>query len=100
MMQRIIHKLRIISNAGESNKKIILYWLPQIISATILVSLPPMIDAWIISRLGSTTMYGALGMGTNFLHTLIKLAEAIPVASIAIIGRHNGAQEYDKCGEG
>lgn len=99
-MKRIIKKLRDIAHSGESNKNILLYWLPEIISATILVSLPPMIDAWIITRLGSTTMYGALGMGSNFLHTLIKLAEAIPVAAIAIIGRHNGAEEYEKCGEG
>jgi putative MATE family efflux protein len=30
---------------------------------------------------------------------LLKFAEAIPIASVAIIGRHNGAKEYDKCGE-
>lgn len=92
-------KLRSIFHNGESNRKIIAYWIPELISAAILISLPSIIDSWIITRLG-TTMHGALGMGTNFLHTLIKLAEAIPVASIAIIGRHNGAKDYEKCGEG
>jgi putative MATE family efflux protein len=95
-----IAKLKATRNQGESFKDIFAFWLPELISATILISLPPVFDAWVITRLGSTTLYGALGMGTNFLHTLIKLAEAIPVASIAIIGRYNGANEHEKCGEG
>lgn len=99
-MKHLIKKISAIANAGESNKNIFMYWLPEMISATILISLPPMIDSWIITRLGSTTLYGALGMGSNFLHILIKCAESIPVAAIAIIGRHNGAEEYEKCGEG
>ncbi|MBM3892824.1 MATE family efflux transporter [Candidatus Dependentiae bacterium] len=85
---------------GDSCKQIIGYWLPEIISATILFSLPAMVDSWIIAQLGSSTIYGALAMGSNFLHSLTKLAEAIPVASMAIIGRHNGAKEYAQCGEG
>ncbi|MBL4587846.1 MATE family efflux transporter, partial [Candidatus Babeliales bacterium] len=32
------------------------------------------------------------------LHMLTKFAEAIPVASVAIIGRHNGAKDYHACG--
>jgi putative MATE family efflux protein len=76
------------------------YWVPEIISSTILFSLPGMVDSWIIAQLGSSTVYGALAMGSNFLHSLTKLAEAIPVASMAIIGRHNGAKEYKQCGEG
>ncbi len=99
-MKHVIKKFLGLNTSGESTRNILAYWLPELVSATILISLPPMIDAWIISRLGSTTIYGALGMGTNFLHTLIKIAEAIPVASIAIIGRHNGAEDYKKCGEG
>lgn len=99
-MNYITSKFHGINKSGESLKNILLFWLPELISATILISLPPMVDSWIITRLGSTTLYGALGMGTNFLHTLIKLAEAIPVAAIAVIGRHNGAKEYEKCGQG
>ncbi len=85
---------------GDSCKQIMWYWLPEIVSATILFSLPAMVDSWIIAQLGSSTIYGALAMGSNFLHSLTKLAEAIPVASMAIIGRHNGAEEYEQCGEG
>jgi len=98
-MKKMLSKLLRLSHAGDSTRDIISYWLPELISATILISLPPLIDSWIVSRLDSIVVYGALGMGRNFLHTLIKWAESIPVAAIAIIGRHNGAQDYEKCGE-
>jgi putative MATE family efflux protein len=99
-MKNIVASFNTMKHKGESFSQILWYWMPELVSAFILISLPPMFDSWVITRLGSTTIYGALAMGVNFLHSLIKLAEAIPVASIAIIGRHNGAQEYEKCGEG
>lgn len=85
--------------SGESFKTILFYWLPEIVSSTILFSLTPMVDSYLIAQLGSLSTFGALGMANNFLHTLIKLAESIPVAAIAIIGRHNGAQEFEECGK-
>ncbi len=87
-----------ILKSGDSVKDILSYWLPEMISNAMLISLPPIIDSYIISSLESTTTYGTLGMVNNFLAFLIKLAEAIPVAAIAIMGRHNGAQEYEECG--
>jgi putative MATE family efflux protein len=98
-MNYIVSRVRDAFTKGDSCAQIIRYWLPEIISATILFSFPVMVDNWIISQLGSTTIYGALGMGANFLHILVKLAESIPVASMAIVGRYNGAKEYEKCGE-
>ncbi|MBD3273335.1 MATE family efflux transporter [Candidatus Dependentiae bacterium] len=92
-------KINKILKNGDSITDILFYWLPEMISNTMLISLPPLIDSYIIASLRSTTTYGALGMANNFLHFLIKLAEAIPVAAIAIIGRHNGAQKYKKCGQ-
>ncbi len=96
---KIRESFRTMMRRGDSFKEIILYWLPEIISSTILFSLTPMIDSYLIAQLGSLSTFGALGMANNFLHTLIKLAEAIPVAAIAIMGRHNGAQEFDECGK-
>jgi len=98
-MNYIFSRIRDAFSKGDSSLQIIWYWLPEIISATILFSLPVMVDSWVVAQLGSTTVYGALGVGANFLHTLIKLAESIPVASMAIVGRYNGAKEYSKCGE-
>lgn len=88
-----------IMQSGDSIKDILFYWLPEMISNAMLVSLPPIIDSYLVASLQSTNTYGALGMANNFLHLLTKFGEALPVAAIAIIGRHNGAQEYEKCGK-
>lgn len=100
MPMKIRESFRTMMRRGDSCKDIILYWLPEIISSTILFSLTPMIDSYLVDKLGSLSTFGALGMANNFLHSLIKLAEAIPVAAIAIMGRYNGAHEYDECGKG
>ena len=84
---------------GDSYKNIILYWLPEVISVSILLTLPSFIDSLIVANLRSVTTFGALGMATNVLITLTKLAEAVPVASIAFIGRFNGSGDFGKCGE-
>lgn len=83
---------------GDSFREIFSYWLPELVSSAILISLPPMIDSYLVSGLNSNTTYGALGMAVNFIHFLIKLSEAIPVAAMAVIGRYNGSQDYEECG--
>lgn len=85
---------------GDAFKNIVLFWLPELVTAIVFVTLPPIYDSYLTAQLKSITTYGAIGMASNFLHTLIKLSEAIPVAMIAIYGRYNGRQEYEKCGEG
>jgi multidrug resistance protein, MATE family len=85
---------------GESFKEIFRLWTPEVIAQTIFISLPPLVDSYLVASLQSTTIYGALGMANHFIHLLMKFSEAIPVAAIAIIGRYNGAKEYDKCGRG
>ena len=88
-----------LTSKGDSVKDILRYWFPELIAGAIFISLPPIIDGIIIAGLKSVTTYGALGVTNQILHTLSKLAEAIPVAAMAIIGRHNGAREYKKCGQ-
>lgn len=86
--------------SGESYREIIGYWMPEFITSMIIVAAPLLIDGYIVASTNSLANYGALGVASNVIHTLGKLAEAIPVASVALIGRHNGAKEYTKCGEG
>ncbi|MFH1644157.1 MAG: MATE family efflux transporter [bacterium] len=95
----ITEKIKSAKGKGDPTKKIIFYWLPELISTGILISVPPVLDSLIISHLKSTTIFGAFGMAASLLHTLTKLSESIPVAEMAIVGRHNGAQEYPKCGQ-
>ena len=83
--------------AGESLSEILYYWIPSS-SLFILVALPPLFDAYLVAGQQSTAAYGASGMATNFLHTLVKL-ETVPVAAIAVIGRLNGAKKYTQCGQ-
>jgi len=93
-MKRLSTYLR----TGESLPILLGYWLPELIILCITTALPPLVDSYFVSHLHSATSYGALGMATNFLHTLVKLSEAIPVAAIAIIGRHNGARNLEAAG--
>lgn len=85
--------------AGDSFKSILGYWWPEVISAAILTTLPLIIDSYLIASLKSVSTFGALGVTSNILALLTKLAEAVPVASIAFIGRFNGSKEFEKCGE-
>jgi putative MATE family efflux protein len=87
-----------ITEKGESVVDILKYWYPELITTMILQSLAPIVDSFFIAQLGSLTTYGAMGMAASFLHTLFKWSEVVPVAATAVIGRHNGAQEFEKCG--
>ncbi len=84
---------------GDSVKDILWYWLPELISLTILVVLPPIIDSYLISNTQSLICYGAVATITNVLYMLVRTAESIPIALIAIVGRLNGSGQYEKCGE-
>lgn len=85
---------------GDSFKNILFYWLPELITAIVFVTLPPIYDSYITAQMKSLITYGAIGTASSFLYTIVKLAEAIPVAAVAIYGRYNGSKEYEKCGEG
>ena len=84
---------------GESYGQLLHYWAPELVTAAVLNTLPMLFDAYIISQLQSTSTYGTLGIVNNFLHMLMKLAESVSVATIALVGRYNGAKEYDRVGK-
>lgn len=88
-----------IACGGDSLKSIFLYWWPEVITAAILTTLPLIIDSLIVASSQSVSTFGALGAASNVFAVLTKLAEAVPVASIAFIGRFNGSNEFSKCGE-
>jgi len=85
---------------GEPVEKLIFkYWLPEIVTQFIFIIFPLMADSYIVASLKSTALYGALGTANALLHVLLKFSEAIPIGSVAIVGRHNGAKQYEKCGK-
>jgi len=91
--------IRRMVGSGDSFKEIVKFWLPETVTQFVFIIFPLLVDSYVIASLKSSTMYGALGTANNFLHVLLKFSEAIPVASVVIIGRHNGAKMFSKCGE-
>ena len=85
--------------SGENTRTLFSYWFPEVASLTLLIVLPIFLDSWFVASLQSTAIYGALGAATRIIHFIMKFAESIPVASVALIGRHNGASEYEDCGK-
>lgn len=83
---------------GESFNRIMRYFIPEIITAFLLYSLPVLLDVYFIGHLKSTAAYGALS-GTNTLfHFFTKIAEAISVGTLVAVGNHNGRSEYKDVG--
>ncbi len=83
---------------GETYKKIIYYWLPELISTLLLLTLPKILDSYLIGQLHSRSTFGALGVANNVLDLLTKLSESISVAAITIVGQYNGSKQYSKAG--
>jgi MATE family multidrug resistance protein len=78
--------------------QIIKYWLPEAASASCLIFLPIIADLLLVAKLKSTPTYSAIGVSSNLIHTLIKLAEGVCIAGISIMGRFNGAKKFADCG--
>lgn len=79
---------------GESYNRIIRYFIPEFIASFLLYSVPVWLDAYFIGLLESTALYGTLGATNNFLHLLIKVAEAFAVGTIILSGKHNGRGDF------
>ena len=99
MSNEVLEKQNIPVSQGDSTWQILSYWLPEAISSSLLIFLPFILDAYFVAQLKSTTTYGALGLSNNLLHTLVKLSEALAVAAVATIGRHNGSGNLEECGK-
>jgi MATE family multidrug resistance protein len=84
---------------GEGYGRIIRYFIPEYITSLLLYSMPGWIDGYFIGMLQSTAMYGTLGATNNFIHLIIKIAEAFSVATMVVSGRFNGKQDYANAGK-
>jgi len=75
---------------GESYRTMLRYFLPEFITSFVLYSMPLILDVIFISHLKSTPTYAALGTTNNFIHFLIKMAEAFSVGTMILSGQFNG----------
>ena len=83
---------------GESYRRIFQLFVPEFVIAFLIYFLPLWIDAYFIGCLKSTATYGTLGMTTNLLHFIMKIAEGISVGTVILSGFYNGKQEFENVG--
>lgn len=86
------------TSKGESYRTILRYWFPELVTSTLIFTLPVLLDLYLISLLDSRSTLGALGNANDILFLITKLSEGIAVAAITVIGTYNGSKEYDKAG--
>ncbi len=75
---------------GENYYTILNYFFFEYITNLVLYAVPFWLDATFIGQLESTTTYATLGVTNNFIHLIIKIAEAISVGTVVLSGQFNG----------
>jgi len=83
---------------GEQFSTLVRYFFPELVTNILIYSLPILVDAKLIGSLASTPTYAALAASNTFLHLILKVAEAMSVGTVILVGVHNGAREYEKAG--
>ncbi len=73
---------------------------PEICSAALLVFLPIVFDLYFVSCLKNNLSYKALGLSNNITHLLLKMTEALAIATSTQTGIFNGAKNYGLAGNG
>lgn len=84
---------------GEKFSTLVRYFLPELVTNILIYSLPILVDAKLIGLLASTPTYAALAASNTFLHLVLKIAEAMSVGTVILVGVHNGAGDYEKAGD-
>ena len=84
---------------GESYANILRYSWPEIITQILLYSLPIWLDSYFISFLRSTQTYATLGASGTLVHTITKVAEAMSVGTVVMVGQFNGKAAYKEVGK-
>ena len=82
----------IISREGSSYQTILNFFVPELISALVIYSLPYILDELFIAQLRSASTYAAVGLtNSTLVHFLTKIAEGIAVGITIATGLANGA---------
>lgn len=83
---------------GERLSSIIAYFVPEYITNLLLYSMPIWLDAWFICTLKDTPLYTTLGVTNNFLHLLLKVADAFLIGTVVLAGKSNGKGVHKNAG--
>jgi len=79
---------------GENYNTIFSYFFFEYVTNLVLYAVPFWLDAIFIGQLESTTMYVTLGVTNNFIHLIIKIAEALSIGTVVLSGQFNGKSAY------
>jgi len=80
------------NSRSESYKNILSYALPEIVTATILMS--AVVDARFIAKLHKVTFYATVGVTSTLMQLIAKAAEGVGVGTVILCGRYNGDQDH------
>jgi putative MATE family efflux protein len=85
-------------NHGESYENILRYSWPELVTQLLLYSLPFLLDSYFISFLRSTSTYATLGASSTLVNSITKVAEAMSVGTVILVGQFNGRANYPEVG--
>jgi len=85
-------------SCGESYSAIYRYFYPEFITAFLLYTVPFWIEAYWIGQLKSTPTYSTMGATSQLIHFITKVAEALSVGTISLVGRCNGIEDFKHAG--
>ncbi len=83
---------------GESYASILRYAWPEFITQLLIYSMPIWIDSYLISFLRSTYAYATIGTTATIIHNMTKVAEAMSVGTVVLVGQFNGRGVYPEVG--
>lgn len=76
--------------SGERYVTLISFFIPEVITAFLSMSLLNLIDSYFIGCLASTSLYGTQGISLKIINVLLKIADGISVGALVLIGNYNG----------
>lgn len=83
---------------GERYVTLFKFFLPELVTAFLSMSLLNIIDACFIGHLSSTSMYATQGVALKVIHMLMKIAEALSIGTLVLAGNYNGLQQPKNVG--
>ncbi len=93
-MKQLLHDLK----QGEKVSTILYYFFPEFIMNFVVYAMPMWLDAIFIGSLESVSTYATLGVTSNIIHFIIKIAEALSVGTVVMSGQFNGKNDYKQVG--
>lgn len=87
-----------VKRSGESYGRIMQYFLPELVTTLLIYSFLTLYDQFLIAGLKATAIYTTAGVTDTLIMFLTKIAEAVGVGTVVLVGHHNGRNEQHDVG--